>query len=77
MDHFSGMFDLGGRRGLGGGRESLTAPPPAWMRCLNDKDSFGEYSLVSNQARYKAGPPMGNIKFDLRKSAKQAPTFAP
>ena len=47
------------------------------MRRLNDKDLFGEYSLVSNQVRSEAVPLTGNIKFDLRKSAEQAPTFAP
>jgi hypothetical protein len=47
------------------------------MRRLNDEDSFGEYSLVSNQVQSKARPPTGNVKFDLCKSAKQAPTFAP
>jgi hypothetical protein len=76
MDRFSGMLDLGGRRGSGGGHKSPTAPPLAQMRRLNDKDLFGDYSLVSNQAWSKARPSTGNIEFDLRKSAKQAPTFA-
>jgi hypothetical protein len=62
---------------LGGGHELPTASPPAQQRCLNDKDLFGEYSMISNQVRSEAGPPMGNIKFDLRKSAKQSPPFAP
>jgi hypothetical protein len=70
------MFDLGGRRGLGGGCKLPTAPPPARQRNLSNKDLFGEYSLVSNQARSEAGPPTGNIKFDLHKSAKQSRPFA-
>jgi hypothetical protein len=77
MDHFSGMFDLGGRRGLGAGCKLPTAPPSAQQRCLNVEDLFGEYSLVSNQVQSEAGPPTGNIKFDLRKSAEQSSPFAP
>ncbi len=67
---------MGGRRGLRGGCKPQTAPPLDQMRCLNNKDWFGEYSFVSNQARSKARPPTGNLKFDLRKSAEQAPPFA-
>jgi hypothetical protein len=71
------MFDLGGRRGSGGGCKSPTAPPPTQQRCSNNKDLFGDYSLVSNQAQSEVGPPMGNIKFNLRKSAEQSPPFGP
>jgi hypothetical protein len=71
------MFDLGGRRGSGGGCKSPTVPPPAQQRRLNNEDSFGEYSLVLNQTRSEARPLIGNIEFDLWKSTKQSPPFFP
>ncbi len=54
-----------------------TAPPPAGQRCFNNKNSFGESSIILNQVRLEARSLMGNIEFDLPKSTKQSPPFVP
>jgi hypothetical protein len=70
MERFTNMFDLGGgRKSAEGGRGSPQTPPPARQRRPQDDNSFGDYSLVSNQqGRSVAGTPMGDVEFSLRGS---------
>ena len=70
MEQFTNMFALGGgRRAAEGGRGSPQTPPPAQQRRSQDNDSFGDYSLVSNQqGRSVAGPPTGDVEFSFHGS---------
>jgi hypothetical protein len=63
MDRFAGIFNLGGHRVSGGGRES---PPAANQeRRANDELSEDGYTIVSGQARSDGGPPTLNVEFNL------------
>jgi hypothetical protein len=74
MDRLAGMFDLGGRRVLGGGCES---PPAACQgRRANDELSEDGYTIVSGQARSDGGPPTQNDEFNLRGQADRSPMAA-
>ena len=70
MERFTNMFDLGGgRKSAEGGGGSPQMPPPAQQRQPQDNNSFGDYSLVSNQqVRSVAGTPTGDVEFSLRGS---------
>jgi hypothetical protein len=64
------VLNLGeGQKSAEGGRGSPQMPPPAQQRRPQDNDSFGDYSLVSNQqGQSVAGAPTGDVEFSLRGS---------